>query len=301
MATMRQANLRLSTVIFVCVVAAYACTDRSGLNLGQGGGGTAGGTAGAKTGSGGATTTAGTKGGVGGAVATGGTTGTAGTKGMGGAIATGGTIPPTKDAGLYQDVRSCPPLCDIFCEYGYVLDSNGCQTCSCNPPPKADAGVNKDAFICPPTCAIDCQYGNVPDSNGCKTCSCNPPPKPDAGADTVTSDGASVCPAIKCKACPFGYLKDASGCDTCACAEDPNTPCSALTSQSTCAAAGTRCRWLAPGCEAPALSTSGCYDQKRVDCTAATCPDGLSCLQRSVHPCPGGNCAACSEMVDLCL
>jgi hypothetical protein len=117
----------------------------------------------------------------------------------------------------------------------------------------------------------------------------------------VTSDGASVCPAIKCKACPFGYLKDASGCDTCACAEDPNTPCSALTSQSTCAAAGTRCRWLAPGCEAPALSTSGCYDQKRVDCTAATCPDGLSCLQRSVHPCPGGNCAACSEMVDLCL
>jgi hypothetical protein len=225
---------------------------------------------------------------------------------MGGATATGGSATggttTTKDAGVSKDVRTCPSICDIFCEYGNVLDSNGCQTCSCNPPPKADAGVSKDAVICPPVCLMLCVWGNVLDSNGCQTCSCNPPPKPDAGADAVTSDGSGVtCPAILCKPCPFGYLKDASGCDTCACAEDPNTPCSSF-NQSSCAAAGARCRWLAPGCAAPALSTSGCYDVKLVDCMVlAECPTGLSCLQRSIDPCSGGKCAACSQMVDLCL
>jgi hypothetical protein len=281
---MRRANLRLSTATLVCVTALCACTDRSGLNLGLGQGGAlsaTGGAGGATTGSSGVTSTAGTKGGVGGAIATGGTT-------------------PTKDAGVPKDGRTCPPICDIFCEYGNVLDSNGCQTCSCNPPPKADAGASKDAVVCPSVCLSLCLYGNVLDSNGCPTCTCNPPPPPDAGADVLRSDSGSVCPALKCKACPFGYLKDASGCETCDCAADPNTPCSSFTSQSACAAADTRCRWLTPGCGTPALSTSGCFDQKLVDCTT-TCPAGLTCLQRSVHPCPGGKCALCSEMVGLCL
>ena len=29
----------------------------------------------------------------------------------------------------------CPPVCDIYCQYGNVPDANGCPTCQCNPPP----------------------------------------------------------------------------------------------------------------------------------------------------------------------
>jgi hypothetical protein len=29
----------------------------------------------------------------------------------------------------------CGPVCEIFCDHGNVLDSNGCPTCKCNPPP----------------------------------------------------------------------------------------------------------------------------------------------------------------------
>lgn len=31
--------------------------------------------------------------------------------------------------------RECPPVCAIACQYGHVLDPNGCPTCACNPPP----------------------------------------------------------------------------------------------------------------------------------------------------------------------
>jgi hypothetical protein len=30
---------------------------------------------------------------------------------------------------------TCPPVCDIFCTYGNVMDANGCPTCSCKPAP----------------------------------------------------------------------------------------------------------------------------------------------------------------------
>jgi len=29
----------------------------------------------------------------------------------------------------------CGPVCDIFCQFGNVLDANGCPTCACNPAP----------------------------------------------------------------------------------------------------------------------------------------------------------------------
>lgn len=202
---------------------------------------------------------------------------------------------PGPDAAVVKDAIGCPPICEIYCPYGNVY-SNGCPTCACNPVP--DAGAIKDALACPAICDIYCPYGNVY-SNGCPTCSCNP--APDAAADAAAKDGGVICPAIRCKPCPFGFLKDAAGCDTCACAPDPSTPCRDLTTQSVCAgAANNRCRWLAPGCDTPALNAAACYDQKLVDCQT-DCPDGLSCLQRSVHPCPGGKCAACGLTIGICL
>lgn len=32
----------------------------------------------------------------------------------------------------------CGPVCQLFCQYGNVLDASGCATCKCNPPPAAN-------------------------------------------------------------------------------------------------------------------------------------------------------------------
>ncbi|XP_076080973.1 uncharacterized protein LOC143051872 isoform X1 [Mytilus galloprovincialis] len=57
----------------------------------------------------------------------------------------------------------CPYECPVYkcksCPYGYVIDANGCQTCTCKP-------------RCPPVCAIFCPFGNVMDANNCPTCAC---------------------------------------------------------------------------------------------------------------------------------
>jgi hypothetical protein len=31
----------------------------------------------------------------------------------------------------------CPPICNIACQNGHQVDSNGCQLCACNPPSPA--------------------------------------------------------------------------------------------------------------------------------------------------------------------
>ena len=60
----------------------------------------------------------------------------------------------------------CGPICDIYCQFGNVLDSNGCPTCSCNPPPT----------VCPAVKCKACTYGYLLDANGCQTCTCAPQP-----------------------------------------------------------------------------------------------------------------------------
>lgn len=152
------------------------------------------------------------------------------------------------DAGRIQDADkgggrdvACPAVCELYCQYGHAVDSNGCELCECKPAP-VDTGTTKDAgpFICPPVCAIDCPNGNVRDSDGCPTCECNAQP--------------TVCPAIKCKACPFGYLKDANGCDTCDCAADP--------ARSDCAAIADR---LASEMQSQQSQPGGCTAVVRLD------------------------------------
>jgi hypothetical protein len=83
----------------------------------------------------------------------------------------------------------CGPVCEIYCEFGNVIDENGCATCACNPPPP----------VCGPVCDIYCEFGNVIDENGCETCACNPPP---AGCGSDAD-------------CPNGYCGLVGYCGTC--------------------------------------------------------------------------------------
>ncbi|RUS71751.1 hypothetical protein EGW08_020482 [Elysia chlorotica] len=38
------------------------------------------------------------------------------------------------------DCVPCPPVCEIFCQHGNVLDPNGCKSCLCKPPPPPSGG-----------------------------------------------------------------------------------------------------------------------------------------------------------------
>ena len=54
-------------------------------------------------------------------------------------------------------------MCMIYCENGYLLDSNGCQIC----------GACKQEKCQPLTCRIFCEKGYRLDSQGCDICECN--------------------------------------------------------------------------------------------------------------------------------
>ncbi|CAC5397521.1 unnamed protein product [Mytilus coruscus] len=122
----------------------------------------------------------------------------------------------------------CPPTNCQPCPFGYAIDANGCQTCTCKP-------------RCGPVCAIFCPFGNVMDENNCPTCRCktgckgnvNPLGSISCGSgqqrcparyqcNTPSAGGSGVCcpyecPLYKCKSCPYGYVIDANGCQTCTC------------------------------------------------------------------------------------
>jgi len=105
------------------------------------------------------------------------------------------TPPPGHEPAIYLPV-TCPlPRCRMYCGNGYMLDSNGCQTCQCNP-------------ICPPVmCMMYCEHGFVQDDNGCDTCSCKRNP---------------VCPPAMCDMfCDHGFVQDSRGCDLCKCNPNP--------------------------------------------------------------------------------
>ena len=53
-------------------------------------------------------------------------------------------------------------MCMIYCENGYLLDSNGCQMCACKTK-KCESVV----------CRIFCEKGFQLDSEGCEICACN--------------------------------------------------------------------------------------------------------------------------------
>ncbi|XP_052097514.1 uncharacterized protein ZC84.1-like [Mytilus californianus] len=140
----------------------------------------------------------------------------------------------------------CPYECPLYkcksCPYGYVIDANGCQTCTCKP-------------RCGPVCAIFCPFGNVLDENNCPTCRCKTGCKGNVSplgsiscgsgqqrcparyqCNTPSAGGSGVCcpyvcPQIKCsRPCPYGYKSDVNVCQTCQCLP----ACEKGTPQGTC-------------------------------------------------------------------
>jgi len=55
----------------------------------------------------------------------------------------------------------CPPVCDIYCQYGNVPDANGCPTCKCNPPPTNLCA----AVLCPTGSSCDPATGKCISAN----------------------------------------------------------------------------------------------------------------------------------------
>ncbi|CAF2396867.1 unnamed protein product [Rotaria sp. Silwood2] len=42
----------------------------------------------------------------------------------------------------------CEVICDIYCEYGHVLDEKGCPTCTCKPSPCENGQAPLSGYFC---------------------------------------------------------------------------------------------------------------------------------------------------------
>jgi len=95
---------------------------------------------------------------------------------------------------------TCPPVCQIFCQYGNVLDANGCPTCQCNPPPDLCAAV-----LCPSGSTCDPATGK-----------CSPAPVRCGGIAGIACPGLGRCvddPSDSCD--PNAGGADCGGICTC--------------------------------------------------------------------------------------
>ncbi|HEY0714011.1 MAG TPA: hypothetical protein VGF45_15125 [Polyangia bacterium] len=162
---------------------------------------------------------------------------------------------------------------------------------------------------------------------GCLATACEetPPLAVDGGQMPVTTCGprdcgsapgmpiASPCPngprtTPVCERKSDGRCGWSDGCST-----SPAGACGTVTDGATCAARSD-CRWLIPGCSAPALAAAGCFDRSAINCTPTSCPAGKTCVRRSVNPCAPApssgdrkvpssptTCAACGAEISVCL
>ena len=76
-----------------------------------------------------------------------------------------GAPPP---AGACVPHQECPAVCDIACEFGNVVDPNGCPLCACNPPPDRCSGL--DEVQCTQTPGCSPIYGGSGGGCACPLC-----------------------------------------------------------------------------------------------------------------------------------
>ncbi|XP_046368271.2 cysteine-rich motor neuron 1 protein-like [Haliotis rufescens] len=91
-----------------------------------------------------------------------------------------------------KQVTVCPvrAACVTDCDFGQVMDGNGCPTCTCLP------------RWCPQYVCPACPgRGFQTDATGCQTCACK-----------------DVCRPVRCpRRCTYGHAVNTSGCVTCQC------------------------------------------------------------------------------------
>jgi hypothetical protein len=183
----------------------------------------------------------------------------------------------------------CGPVCDIYCQYGNVLDANGCPTCQCNPPPTDPCA----AVLCMP--GTHCDGGKCV-SNGvaCGGIAGTPCPgfgkcadDPNDSCDPAKggADCAGICSCIDIVSCPINTKFDGSP-SVCSCVPvvDPcaNVTCASGThcDSGKCVSDGVACGGIA-GTPCPGFGK--CVDDPNDSCDpargGADCGGICSCIQ----------------------
>ncbi|ESO00854.1 hypothetical protein HELRODRAFT_192448 [Helobdella robusta] len=187
---------------------------------------------------------------------------------------------------------SCPKLycSEPACVYGYVLDSNGCQTCECKHPCK-DFGCRANStcqllpsvsnpstlepkcVVCPKLTSCPkigvCPNGLAKDQNGCDVCECK-------GCDCTPVCSGNFC-------LDYRKMDSKTGCQTCPCESvNCNVSGDVVCPKSSCQTGS--CKY---GLE---LDDNGCYMQNcacRDPCKKQNCQPNSFC-KMSADDCPPG-------------
>lgn len=233
---------------------------------------------------------------------------------------------PTMAAAIYDH---CPPLCKMYCEFGNVVDDNGCLLCKCRDPPVT-------IITCPLVkCASTCPNGYKVDENGCQGCECVEPVRCPVGEafDEITNQCVAVsceassacaagsrcvpaniqcvrapCPQFQCEPlcppvcavfCEFGNVLDDNGCATCRC--NPPPPCGVGEEYDTLTG-----ECVVVSCDSPKACDSGetcqpvdiqCFRPpcQRFECQPASCPKGEVMIFGYCRPVTCDSPKACSR------
>ena len=210
---------------------------------------------------------------------------------------------------FFQEEPKCGPVCAIFCEFGNVLDEQGCPTCKCiNPCDNHDCKegtmcqpeakeclaepcpqytcVAREEPECGPVCDIYCEFGNVADEKGCPTCQCiNPCDEHDCKEGTQCQPEAKKCltepcPQYTCVAEEEPSTAEPKTDSKCPKAEPCNIRCAYGLKYD---ADGCQlCECVDPCAEHDCKETDICVAQRRM-CITSPCPQ-YACVPREEAP-----------------
>jgi hypothetical protein len=172
---------------------------------------------------------------------------------------------------------ACPPVCAIWCEYGNVLDENGCATCECNPPPNDCENLSEDECLdrrgCAPVYEVDAQGGTTGGTPG------TDPDASGGGSNTDPTD-PNQDPAV----CSDGTVPENGVCQA---PPEPPPPCDPTTNSDCCDEAGNGDCWQPryAGCYPVPVS---CYELSEDECHG----DPGCEPEYGVLPCPEPTCPA---------
>ncbi|CAD5122917.1 DgyrCDS11316 [Dimorphilus gyrociliatus] len=187
----------------------------------------------------------------------------------------------------------CPPVCQIFCEYGKVTDKNGCPTCTCNPPPPSTCNKNSDCptnQVCDVTtkmcgcpdvmCTMFCENG-FEQLNGCNICKC----RESMSCSEKRCGPGEICVEdnIQCETAPCNRNPQCKKSETCSKKSDcpTNQVCDEETK--TCGCAKYMCEMF---CEDGFEQLNGCpicKCRKSESCLDKRCGPGETCIEDDIQ------------------